>query len=478
MLLVAASCGDPQPPSTRPADASFGDFQPPRVIAAEPDDSERAVSVLTPLSVTFEEPLVAASVTSATVELRVAGDEAPQLVTGEVSYDDEARTIRFTPLEPLRHGRHYSLVLGDFTDLTGNVFVGQTIAFTTSINETTKQITYSGGAISEWLGSTLDAGGRVRSTMRYDAPGPDGQWLTEDDHAAERFDIARTSVDLVADMREYDAGPDGALGTADDVVARLERHRFDSTGRETDVAIYIGAGPDGRWATADDVPGSYQTKGWMGMSRIQLSFIDSPGADGVWRTGDDAGPLWHAYAYDTRDRLVRETVRSTGADRFAGTNDDEIRSHVDHAYDELGLASRTIFYNAAGADGMWLTDDDVVERWQRIEHDETGLVVATSELSAPGPDGTWLTDDDVISQRAVSGYAASRQRTSLTVFSGPGADASWGTADDAIASVTTTTYDAQGNRTDERRAVAPGPDATWGTADDVLASRSELDLAH
>lgn len=467
MLLAAASCGDPPPPSTRPPDASFGDFQPPRVIAAEPDDRETAVSVLTPITVTFEEPLVAASVTSSTVELRITGDEAPQVVIGDVSYDDATHTIRFTPPEPLLHGRHYSLVLGDFTDLAGNVFVGQTIAFTTSINETTKLVTYTGGAISEWLGATLDANGRVRSTLRYDAPGADGVWLTADDHPVQRLDFARTSVDLVGDVREYGPGADGALGTADDVVMTLERRRFDSTGRETDDAIYIGAGPDGTWATADDVTGSYQTKGWMDLSRIQLSFIDSPGTDGMWRTGDDAGPSWHGYTYDTRARLVREIVRSTGADRFAGTNDDEILSHIDRTYDALGLA-RVIVYNAAGPDGTWLTDDDVVERWQRIERDETGLVVATIELAAPGPDGMWLTDDDAISQRAVYAYAASRLRTSLTVFSGT----------DAIATVTTTTYDDKGNRTDERRASAPGPDATWGTADDVLESRSEFDLAH
>jgi hypothetical protein len=165
---------------------------------------------------------------------------------------------------------------------------------------------------------TLGAKGQRIWSERFVAPGPDGVWNTADDtrrwcdttyYAADgtrtrtvrragaatvRLVTYSTDEDgcEVRDIEYGAAGADGRWATADDVVEKVHRHRFDGARRRTHSeemhARHDGRGADGKWLTDDDIVSS--TKRYLydadGRPLRDLKAI-AAGADDTWFTDDD-----------------------------------------------------------------------------------------------------------------------------------------------------------------------------------------------
>ncbi|HUQ48067.1 MAG TPA: Ig-like domain-containing protein [Gemmatimonadaceae bacterium] len=94
------------------------DTTPPRVISTLPAGGATNVSVLTPIRVTFSEPMTASSVDATTLTLSVVGIP----IGGTVSYDPASRTASFTPSAGLlAENRTYTVtVTTGVRDTSGN----------------------------------------------------------------------------------------------------------------------------------------------------------------------------------------------------------------------------------------------------------------------------------------------------------------------------------------------------------------------
>lgn len=252
-----------------------------------------------------------------------------------------------------------------------------------------------------------------RVSVRYDGPGPDGTWFTDDDL------LARSS----------------------------EQERWDLYDRQTWRATYDEGdtdrrGPDYTFGTADDVANSWQTWTYNEDGSFCRVYRDAPGADGLW---DDFG---------CGDGYV----------------DDEVRWVERHVADDEGRIVEWAQYSAAGDDGLWGTDDDVIDcsgeqacGWRQYLADGLYLEAWTT---GSGDDGVWYTDDDDIERvRALRGedraYSFEARLNSLD--------------EDDVDQYTTTERDAAGNQNGERVEYrGPGDDGEWFTDDDEVYEREHF----
>lgn len=239
----------------------------------------------------------------------------------------------------------------------------------------------------------------------------------------------------------YDPGPDGLLGTSDDVVR---------PGREvqtvTPYAQISVVTRDTTYGANDAIVRDVRIVATSTTTYDQLTF-DGPGADGTWGTADD-----------------HVAGRSSGIGPMI-------------------TPSAVYEYLSPGPDNVWATSDDVVSRWssyvygdgtstpflQEWQYTSPGtanLGVVTSRFTgwgmfstAAGPDGTWGTKDDVIYGRYTDERNTNGRFQFLTAYD----------PHDAVTSIATITCDA--GVYDARIVNGPGPDAQWGTSDDVVQTR-------
>lgn len=252
-----------------------------------------------------------------------------------------------------------------------------------------------------------------RVSVRYDGPGPDGTWFTDDDL------VGRSGEQESWDL--YDR--------------QTWRARYDDG--DTD-----RRGPDYEFGTADDVASSWQTWTYNEDGSFCHVYSDGPGADGMW---DDVGC-------------------------GDGHVDDDIRWIIRHVADDEGRIVEWAQYTAAGDDGVWGTTDDVIDcsdeqacGWRQYEEDGLYFEAWTT---GDGDDGVWYTgDDDVEQVRYLQGenrsYTFEARFNSLN--------------EDDVVEYTTTERDAAGNPNGERvNYRGPGDDGEWFTDDDEVHERNHF----
>jgi hypothetical protein len=82
-------------------------------------------------------------------------------------------------------------------------------------------------------------------------PGIDGVWGTDDDPANGRYEDKRNWMGFVQWLTSYWAGGDGTLFTPDDNIVAMGIVSCSNATRDARMTSYPG--PDGAWGTADDV---------------------------------------------------------------------------------------------------------------------------------------------------------------------------------------------------------------------------------
>jgi hypothetical protein len=226
----------------------------------------------------------------------------------------------------------------------------------------------------------------------------------------------------------YSPGPDGVIGTSDDVVVvvsqidfetvagKYRRHiELDQQSSQKTYAIidwdpqtaafaqnevWTAPGADGVFGTADDVVNNWSHQA------TPTAFFDynGPGPDGVWKTADDAiGPV--DFEKNEGGRVVESyssgpalVGAAAGPDGVWGTSDDHFVGATKYFYDSTGNATEEISLTA-GADGAFDTPDDVIVA--RIVFPCQSKDRVVMESYDKGPDGVFRTDDDVVVYRIV-----------------------------------------------------------------------------
>jgi hypothetical protein len=125
-----------------------------------------------------------------------------------------------------------------------------------------------------------------RIEVFYDGPGPDGVWLTTDDHSTsyetELYDLRG----LLVGSLSHGTGPDGRPNTADDTTTARSSYDYDPQGEQTRWVRYSGQGSDGVWGTADDTVLEYYDSTFVdGHLTAGANFAVGP--DGRPFTADD-----------------------------------------------------------------------------------------------------------------------------------------------------------------------------------------------
>ncbi|MCH5373867.1 MAG: DUF4082 domain-containing protein, partial [Planctomycetes bacterium] len=121
------------------------DTTPPEVLSTSPIGGATDVSIHAPVTVTFNEPLDPAKVTTDTVELR---DAAAQLVPASVSYDAATRTARLTPSSPLELAAVYTATVrgGEMDpvirDVAGNALAAD-LSWSFTVEETASPLVFT-----------------------------------------------------------------------------------------------------------------------------------------------------------------------------------------------------------------------------------------------------------------------------------------------------------------------------------------------
>lgn len=251
-----------------------------------------------------------------------------------------------------------------------------------------------------------------RHSVRYEGPGPDGDWFTDDDLAARAGTVRRwdlldrptleaeydngdtdrrgpdlmfgTSDDRARSWETWDYADDGSYchvrrespgadelwddvgcgeGVVDDTIAWVRRYTADDAGRIVQWGLYVHPADDGEWGTEDDA-------------------LDCSDAECGWRTPVDG------------DRYLERTTTDDGDDDTWFTDDDAI----DRARLRAGEPGRVHFdarFDGPGDDGVYGTGDDVVESYWTYGLDDSGRYVGDSiGYQGPGDDGVWFNEDD------------------------------------------------------------------------------------
>jgi len=496
-LLAAVGCS-PVKDSSNVPDATIDsmDTRPPMIESSVPMNMGTKVSVISPISVFFDESLDPASVTSATVKLTYfANFPMPVLpnfvltvphgpipasgflqVKGTVSYDDAAKKVSFEPAAPLPYGFVFSLSL-DVKDTAGLGFTGS-VSFTTFVNSAVKQYFFNNtnGIPIQWLGNPTDMNGRQTKRVAGTAPGTDTIWFTADDPKNQRSDFRFDPDGRILDERYFGSGPDAIFDTNDDTISICVRYSFDAMKMMTERTYAATAGPDAMFCTPDDVPSVNSVYTYMGSTMTGFVYNNNAGTDGTWHTSDDRCAIYYDYQYDAMGNKSREIYRNCAADQLPRTADDTYNQYYAYEYDAAGNVTKRTYYYNPGTDNTWLTPDDTIGEVIRYNRNSDGIITEQLNSFAVGTDGMWATNDDP-GQRTATTLDAKQLAEEITVYSAVGTDGMWGTADDVIANYQKLAYDALGNRTDSKTYLA-GPDAMWRTPDDRIVQDFDFDLSH
>lgn len=491
-LLAAAACSPVKDASNVPdAPIDSTDTSPPMIASSVPEDMATKVSILSPISVFFDEGLDPASVTADTVKLSYEDTTVPQVVSfglvvphgplpsrpipiaGTVTYNEAAKKVSFVPTVPLPYGRVLTLAL-DVKDHAGLAFTGG-VRFMTYVNGVTNQFFFSSAGVpTSWIGFPTDMAGRQTKRISGNAPGNDTIWFSADDPRSSRYEFKYKPDGGPLEERYFSAGTDGKYDTPDDPITNCITYAYDQEQRLAERTYANVPGPDGMWCTADDIPVVNTVYSRSDGALTGYIYNTDPGADNTWHTSDDTCAVYYDFEYDAQGNKTREVYRDCSGDGFAHTADDAYNYYYQYEYDASGRVARNTFYVDPGADTQWLTDDDLINRVERYVYNTDGQLTETFVSFDPGVDMMWGTLDDT-GRRMTQTYNAQKLVEDITTYGGLGADGMWGTDDDVIIGYSKLTYDANGNRTDEKE-FSIGADNMWKTPDDRVSVDYEFDL--
>ena len=413
-VATLAACGGgggsaPPPPPPAPPPAS--------VLSFTPADAATQVDVQSTLKIAFDKALDPSSVTRAHVTLVAQG--VP--VATKVTYDDATHAILVDPMG-LNYGLNYTLSVSGIVDANGKTVADRKAAFSTWINGETSGVALYYNVLSKTVRQatvdTFDAtGAPTGNYVTWDA-GPDGAWGTTDDIISGGYEkFIYTSDGQIASRTAFGAGPDGLWYTADDIPSPVTTRTFLPSGAlATDDSSNTQAPFDGRFYTEVFTTYAYAADGTL---KTAISAVDK-GADGVWGTADDLVAWSVSYTYDEFGRVVLERVAfGPGADGIWGTADDLVYGYIHHFYLASGRLDR-LEYVEAGPDGLPGTADDVLDETDTYSYDTANNLVRLVYTS-PGAEG---------SPYVSIAYDANNNRMSRTYYGDAGPDQIWFTADD------------------------------------------------
>lgn len=292
------------------------------------------------------------------------------------------------------------------------------------------------GVIRHWPSFSIST---ERDSVTYVAPGPDNQWLTDDDvPGGYRLSTFNIDGELVKRVIYQGSGPDGVWFNSDDDVSSYWRLSNYGEGKPKSVT-YSGPGVDGVWFTSDDAIAFYDATSTGGQGwQLTVHFQDA-GLDGIWFTEDDESSschvlrssLWASYFADCPD---------PGADGIRLTQDDRFMQYSMNMTDVLGRYKQ-VTYNDPGPDDQWITSDDTVYSYTTSSWEIHGAHPRSISYVGPGTDGVWFTNDDQISH--YTRYIVSDGGLKIThaTYDEPGPDGQWFTADDSVDYLNETEYE-------------------------------------
>ncbi|MBS1119873.1 MAG: hypothetical protein H6Q90_2101 [Deltaproteobacteria bacterium] len=226
------------------------------------------------------------------------------------------------------------------------------------------------------------------------------------------------------------------------------------------------AGPDGMVGTNDDVIGS----------TLEIEFAPGP-PDAFFR----AHPIKFLYkeasghptqltrwAYDAHGHRQTVTQYGPGPDETYDTGDDVVVGQNVFTSDTSGLLVSNLFRTSAGPNEIWGDADDLIVNAIRFTHAD-GRVDWVLPANDPGTDGVWGNDDDRPSSSERLRYDAQGRRSAVELYSQTGPDTKFGTDDDIMG--VRMVLPCRGDRVVQELYDSPGHDGAWGSTDDTISGR-------
>lgn len=370
------------------------------VVSISPEDAALHVAPLTPVVIQLSGPIDLATLTADSVAVFSPKASLPRPTN--VVYEPTHHWLTLTPSTPYFAGDTFRVVVDGLNDPFGNaISVNSTFtaAYQSSISVT--YYTADGMGLDGGYWFERDFDGRVTRRVGMNDVGPDGLVGTNDDVPIWYVD---TSYDGTASITRQmgDAGPDGVWFNDDDT--SIGRSWADEPWVGENHGISYSAGPDATLNTPDDVPQNFSTTSFTeaGLVDTQKTFSGT-GLDGVAFTDDDVLQYFSRTTYEIApqwpDGLLgtHRLFINSGPDGQWSTSDDTV-GQVDLTLYNARLLPVGQITLEKGADGVWDTADDVAVGAYKNLYDGRGVLVASLSIVAPGPDGLWLTDDDVKGQ--------------------------------------------------------------------------------
>jgi hypothetical protein len=436
-----------------------------RVASSSPAEGAIRVGILSDVSATFDAALDPSSINAGTVSLTHELRPLPRF-PGLVSYNAGSKTITLSPMFSLPNGADLTLSIDGVKDAAGMAVEPVRINFRTAQNPITRRVFGGGGQTTSWEYFTLTADAREDERFRFNGPGDDGDWFTNDDLPS-RF--SKTTYDAaghrITQASFRDPGDDGDWSTGDDDLLFATRYIWegDQLIRRENLG---GPGADGDWFTNDEPLIGWFTSVDEADGGADTEYGD-PGPDETWMTNDDVVTSVGWYELDAdgnQTSLVQ--IQGAGPDEELYTEDDEGFA-LTYVYDENGWSTEGRTIVAAGADGDWLTNDDVVSDRTTFELDLEAHTLEGRVYVGAGGDETWGTGDDVLG-RFESTNLVAKQLGGRTVAVEAGDDGDMFTSDDLEQGYHEEIRDESGARTRVITCVDPGPDGDWFTSDDPI----------
>jgi len=434
----------------------------PATVVVDPPDGHVDVAPRPFPTLTFSRPVDGLSLKDATLEV-VDGLGRP--IEAVATLDKDQVTVVIDPLRPF--------FFGDTIDLS---FSGATMADGTDAPtaEATWEIQAQPGfatraIISEIEGLTYDrdADGNLIGVDRFDL-GPDGMFPSADDEISGYQINTLQPNGRPARIEVYeDAGPDEMFKTADDLLSFVLEYQVAGT-QETEIRTQAGA--DGVLGTADDMIESQIQTDYDAEYRVvrEIRSEVGPGPDGTWLTPDDEDLIFLVFDRDADGLTTQVRVYDgVGDDGTFFTADDTLTEYYAPEYDSNRRLRQTLYYTTSGADGVWFNGDDFIAREDRRVYNSYGQLSQAYNHDGPGLDGNWFTGDET-GELITYLYSGAQILRRTVTYTGIGADGAWGTVDDEIDNYVDYDFEPTGFYTRFTRFNTSGPGGVWFDDDDQV----------
>lgn len=361
----------------------------------------------------------------------------------------------------------FNLSIAENLDVVGSVITAVNGKAAATARIQLGKVIYHRGTINNYSLYEMDDQGRNRDMKRFNNPGNDGVWFTEDDrgysHIQYYWSDDKTNATMV-----YAPGEDGVWYTLDDTITAFSVREY-LEGFNFRTTYYSGPGEDGIWSSKDDLV-NYYADHIRNADNKPIGYIKyiAAGGDGKWHTEDDVVQSRTTTEYDEEgNRLHYYSYNDPGSDGNWFTQDDSIKNYNTSLFDDNGRVIRSLINSTnAGVDGIPLTSDDISIQYSDYKYDLNDNVIQATNYNGVGPDGLAFTDDDTVVSYSENQFNDLSKKTYQVFIQDSGADKTWFTEDDVPTSYATFVYDANGNNIQTVSRSNPGPDNTWYTDDD------------